>query len=287
MSEQPDMHGKRCLVTGANSGMGRATAAALARMGAQVIVACRDQRKAESTRDTLAAETGNTDLDCLWGELASLAQVRTMANEFLAREQPLDVLVNNAGMISAARTLTVDGIEQTFAVNHLACFLLTTALLPALERAPRARIVTVASDVHRIARYDADNLQLERGYGAYRAYALSKLANIMFTHELARRLRGTNVTANCCHPGYVGSNFGNSSNVVFRAIMRLSRPFLASTEKGAQTAIHLASSPEVEGISGQYFVNRKVAKPARIAVDDARTRELWEISERLIAASAA
>jgi len=279
-TESGAMHGKLCMVTGANSGMGKVTALSLARMGAHVVVTCRNQSKAEQTRDEIADASHSNDVTCLWGDLSSQAQVRQLAESFNSKFDTLDVLVNNAGMLDSARTLTEDGIERTFAVNHLACFLLTNLLLDPLRQAGQGRVVTVASDVHRLAKYDPDNLQLEHGYGAYKAYCLSKLANIMFSHELAKRLAGTNVTANCCHPGYVGSNFGSSANLLFRIVMAVSRPFLSSTDKGSRTAIYLATSPQVSGISGEYFEKQKIAKPAA-SFDAARTRELWQISARM------
>jgi len=281
------MSGRRCLVTGANSGMGRVTAAALARQGAEVVALCRSRDKAQATCEAIAAETGRSSLAPLAADLGSQAQIRAVADEFRGRYDRLDVLVNNAGLLAGERTLSEDGIELTFAVNHLGTFLLTRLLREPLERAPAARVVTVASDVHRLARFDPDNLQLERGYGGYKAYCLSKLANILFTFELARRLAGTRVTANCLHPGLVASNFGSGAKPWFRALMSVSRPFLVSPEKGAETAIHLASSPEVEGVTGRYFKNKRIAEPSRAARDEAAARELWAISERLTGLAAA
>lgn len=269
------------MVTGANSGMGKITAIALAKMGARLVITCRDQAKSEQARDEIAVASQNSDITCLWGDLSSQKQVRQLAQSYKDKFDKLDVLVNNAGMLDSERTLTEDGIERTFAVNHLACFLLTNLLLEPLHNADKARVVTVASDVHKLAKYDPDNLQLERGYGAYKAYCLSKLANMMFSHELARRLDGTSVTANCCHPGYVSSNFGSGGNLIFRIVMAVSRPFLSSTDKGSRTAIHLATSPEVENISGEYFENQKVSKPAKGSFNDTQCRELWGISERM------
>ena len=275
------IQGKLCLVTGANSGMGRAAAVALARQNAHVIVACRDERKAQATRDELVAESGNASIEYLWGDLSSRGEIHSLAETFHERHEHLDILLNNAGMIAGPRTLTEEGIETTFAVNHLGPFMLTLLLLPALLRVRGARIVTVASEVHRIARFDPNNLQLERGYGAYRAYALSKLANIMFTHELAKRLEGTGISATCCHPGYVGSNFGRNADFPFRTVMSIVRPFLTASEKGSDTAVYLATSAEVEGKSGGYYIRRRKVSPSRVATDDRLTAQLWEISKNL------
>lgn len=280
------MRGKVCMVTGANSGMGKVTATALARMGAHVVITCRNQAKTEQARAAIMQEAPNSEITGLWGDLSSQAQVRQLAERFKSQFSTLDVLVNNAGMLDAERTVTEDGVERTFAVNHLAPFLLTHLLLESLQRAEQGRVVTVASDVHKLAKYDPDNLQLESGYGAYKAYCLSKLANMMFSHELAKRLAGTSVTSNCCHPGYVGSNFGSGGNFLFRMLTTVSRPFLTSTDKGSRTAVYLATSPEVAGVSGEYFENQKIAKPAS-SFDPARTGELWNISERLVGLASA
>ncbi|MCP5149212.1 MAG: SDR family oxidoreductase [Ectothiorhodospiraceae bacterium] len=277
---------KTCLVTGANSGMGLVTAEALARTGARVILLCRSLDKAERACETVARSSGNTDVVPLAADLASQRQIRAAAERFKGQFDRLDVLVNNAGMLAADRTLTEDGIESTFAVNHLGPFLLTNLLREPLERSDAARVVTVASDVHRLARFDPDDLQLERGYGAYKAYCISKLANIMFTFELAKRLASTRVTANCLHPGLVGSSFGRDAKLWFRVLMMVSRPFLVSPEKGAETAIYLATSPEVAAVSGAYFKRCRVASPIPVAHDPAATARLWSISEQLTGATA-
>lgn len=271
------MHGKVCLVTGATSGIGKAAATALARRGAQVVLVGRDRGRAED----VAAEIGSFGAAAPSVEIADLAsmeQVRALAGRLAALER-VDVLINNAGLIAGERRATPDGFEHVFAVNHLAPFLLTNLLLPKLT--PPARVVTVTSDAHGAASLDLGNPHLAHGWDSWRSYANSKLANILFTRELARRLDGTGVTANCAHPGVVRTGFGREAKPLMRYGLILARPFFLSPERGADTVVYLASSPEVAGETGGYYVKRQRREPSAAARDDATARKLWEISEEM------
>lgn len=272
---------KVCIVTGANSGMGLVTATALAGMGAEVVLLCRSQQRGLSARDRIAGDLPNAKVDLITADLGSLGGVRAAAAAFKSKHDRLDVLVNNAGMVADGYSVTDYGVELTFAVNHLGPFLLTNLLLDPLRAAEQGRVVTVASEVHRLAKPDFDEFALKYAYGGYRAYCLSKLANILFTLALAKRLQDTRVTANCLHPGAVGSNFGQSGSALMRAVVRLSRPFLRSSEKGAETAIYLASAVEMAGVSGKYFSDKKIIAPSKTAQDCELAERLWRLSVRL------
>jgi NAD(P)-dependent dehydrogenase (short-subunit alcohol dehydrogenase family) len=268
------------MVTGATSGIGREIAAGLARQGATVAIVGRDRSKCES-----AVQYAGGDSSYLIADLSSQAQVRRLAEEFLQKHAVLHVLVNNAGVFMADRKTTADGIEYTFSVNHLAPFLLTSLLLEKLKANAPARIVTTSSVAHRAARIDFDDIGFERrSYGGIKAYGQSKLANILFTRELARRLGPTRVTANCFHPGGVRTGLMEGNPARYRAVWAAASPFLLSAEKGADTGIYLASSPEVEGVSGRYFVKRKEEKPSDAALDDEAAARLWKLSEQMTGA---
>lgn len=276
---------KIALVTGANSGMGRATTTALARAGYRVVMLCRNaQRGAEALEAVKAAvgpQAGGIELELC--DLSSLASIRDFSVRLHAKIEALDVLVNNAGLISPKRRATADGFELQLGVNHLGHFLLTVELLD-LVKAARGRIVVVASGAHKAGRIHWEDLQLKKSYSVFGAYGQAKLANILFTRELARRLEGTGVTANCVHPGAVGTNMGVDRETGFgRTIMSLLRPFFLTPEQGADTAIYLATSPEVSGVTGQYFYRRKPAPVSKQAQDDEAAKRLWEVSEALTA----
>jgi len=275
------MNEKICLVTGANSGIGKVTAKDLAAGGATVIMACRNRDKGEAARGEIVRETRNENVDLMIADFSDLSQIRRLAAEVKAKYPRLHVLVNNAGSHYSKRTVTVDGYEATFAVNHLGYFLLTVELLDLLKSTAFARVVNVSSEAHRSARINLDNLNLENGYSGWKAYGKSKLANVLFTYELARRLKGTGVTANCMHPGVVGTNLFNHVGGLAGKIVRLFTPFMRTPEKGADTVIWLASSPEVEGITGKYFVDRKEQTTNPQSYDTAVAARLWEISERM------
>jgi len=273
-----DMLGRVCLVTGANSGLGLATAAELARLGATVIMLCRNIDRGSAARDRIVRETGNSNVSLVIADLASLDQVRRAAADVTRDHASLHVVVNNAGINARQRRLTIDGFESTLAVNHLAPFLLTSMLAPLLRASAPARVVTVASRVERLGRIHFDDLQLEHGYTAVRAYAQSKLANILFTYELAARLAGTGVTANCLHPGYVNTALMRETPAWMRALWH---PFLPNAGRGARTTIYLASAREVEHVTGAYFERCRPVRSSRRSYDVAARRRLWDASAAL------
>ena len=275
------MHDKTVLITGGTGGIGRATAMGLASTGARVGITGRDRSRAERAAAAIARESGNSAVDVFVADMSSQTEVRRLAGEALSTYPRLDVLINNAGVFRSERITTEDGLEATFAVNHLAYFLLTNLLLDRLEAGAPSRIVNVASADHGNATIDLDDLQGEKGYRGAKAYSRSKLANVLFTHELARRLEGTGVTANCLHPGVVGTNLGSGVSGVFGFVVRALRPLMKSPEKGAETSIYLASSPEVEGSSGGYFVKKAQARPSDVSYDERLARRLWEASAEL------
>jgi NAD(P)-dependent dehydrogenase (short-subunit alcohol dehydrogenase family) len=277
-----DWKSKTIVVTGATSGIGRATALGLAKLGSRLILVGRDAGRAEETRAEIQNVTGRNDVEVVRGDFAQLAEVRRVADELLARTEAIHVLVNNAGVTMMKRTTTPDGFETTFAVNHLAYFLLTGLLLPRLRAAaPAARIVNVASDAHRWGALDLDDLQNERQFKAMKVYGQSKTANLLFTRELARRLAGSGVTVNALHPGAVATRLGRGNGPVLDLVQRAIGLFMKSPEQGAATSIHLASAAALEGVSGRYFADRKEKQPAAHATDDVTARRLWEISEGL------
>src|SRR5690606_2968390 len=278
-----DMSGKICVVTGATNGIGKVTALELAKMGATVIVVGRSAERTESVVKEIQQASGNNAVEALLADLSVQAQVRELAAAIQRKYEHLDVLVNNAGGMFLRREETADGIEMTWALNHLNYFLLTNLLLDTLKRAPAARIVNVASDAHEGGKIQFDDLEFkQRRYGWMVAYAQSKLANIMFTYELARRLNRTNVTANTLHPGFVNTNFGANNGTLARIAKVVMRPLALSLEQGASTIIYLASSPEVEGVTGQYFVKCKPHRSSKASYDEAVQRRLWRVSEEMV-----
>jgi len=276
------MDGRVCVITGATSGIGRAAAEQLASLGARLVIVARDPARGAAARDEIVAATGNREVALEIADLASQRQVRELAARLLAAEPEIHVLVNNAGLALGERRLTEDGLEETFAVNHLAPFLLTNLLLERLRGSSPARVVTVASAAHRGAAIPFDDLNGERGFSGWIAYGWTKLANILFTAELARRLAGSGVTATCLHPGVVATGFGREGPFLVREFQRLlGRVFLLDPKQGADTLVWLASSPEMEGASGGYYAKRRLATPSRAAGDAAAARRLWQESERL------
>ena len=278
-SEGP-MSGQVCVVTGANSGIGKAAALTLARFGAEVILVCRDSARGAAARAEIAAAAAAGQPRLEIADLSSMTEVRDLAGRLSALGR-LDVLINNAGLVLGERRTSADGFEYTFAVNHLAPFLLTNLLREQLAGSAPARVITVSSAAHRGARLNLDDLQLAGHFNGWRAYSNSKLANILFTTELARRLTGTGVTANCLHPGTVNTGFGRDGSRLLRFGLDLGRRFLRTAGQGADTVIYLASSPDVAGATGGYYVNRKLRTPSRAARDQATARRLWEISAEL------
>ena len=273
------MTGKICLVTGATSGIGNVTAYTLAAHGAELILAGRNQQKAEDTIQWIKSGTGNNSIHYLLADFSDLQQVRELVTNFRERFARLDVLVNNAGAFFNTRRMTPYGIEMTLLVNHLAPFLLTNMLLDRLKKSPQARIVNVSSDAHKYDTMDFDNLGFKRGYTGMKAYARSKLANILFTYELARRLSDCDVTANALHPGHIATDIWRTNFSIFGPALKWVMGFFAlSPEEGADNSIYLASSPEIEGVTGKYFVKREAAKSSPISYDQDIAQRLWNIS---------
>jgi len=294
---------KTAIITGANSGIGKETARHLIQHGYHIIMVCRNPQKAEAARAELEHEISNSpmkDSGSVQGkanetdevsasksrleveicDLSDMSSIRELATRLRTRLTAVDRLINNAGILSPAqRELTREGFEKTFATNHLAYFLLTRELLPLLQAAPEARIVNVASDAHRYGRFDPNNLQLERGYSTSKAYGNSKLFNIMFTHELAKQLSGSNITTYSLHPGVVNTNFAAGNNSLFGKLFNLGRFFMLTPEKGARTTNYLATEPNIEHWNGRYFSNEKLSKATPIATNDDACKTLWKQSE--------
>lgn len=281
MSLKNKMQNKICLITGATSGIGQATAMALAQKGAKVIVAGRDEERCQNTVGYIQQETGNFHVDYLVGDLSVQSQIHQMAENFKSRYGRLDVLVNNAAAIFFFRKVSADGIEMTLALNHLAYFLLTNLLRDTLITSAPARIVNVASNSHYGQHLDFDNLQLKRGYNPMRAYGRSKLCNLYFTYELARRLEGTGVTVNAMHPGFVRTNMAANNGWWVRLFLPLVHRNSLTPEQGASTAVYLASSPDVEGVTGKYFVRERERASDPVSYDESVARRLWEQSEEM------
>lgn len=288
MSEQRDMTGKVVLVTGATNGIGEAAAREIARAGATVVIVGRNPEKTARTVENIRRETGNENVRQAIADLSVQSEVRELAAQFLEKYDRLDVLLNNAGAIFNQRYESEDGIELTFALNHLNYFLLTNLLLDRIKATAaqygEARIINVSSGAHQIARNGMRfaDLEYKEGYAGFTAYGQSKLANILFTRELAHRLADTKVTVNALHPGFVYTGFNLNNGGIITALQKLISPLVARTpEKGAETSIYLALSPAVQGVTGKYFVDKKAAAPSAAAQDDAAARRLWEISAEM------
>jgi len=277
------MRGRVCAITGASSGLGYETALALAKNEATVLVLCRSTERGADARRRIADRTGHDDLHVIACDNANLDTVRAAAAEIADRFDRLDVLVHNAGLMLMQRQITVDGLEHTFQVNHLSAFLLTALLREQIEHA-KGRVVVVSSLAHNGARLDFEDLQLERHYSGWDAYARSKLANVLFAYELARRLEGTGVTANALHPGLVRTGFARNNGLGMRALMTVMQlpPLAVSPRRGARTQVHLAASPEVEGVSGRYFAGCRERRSSAASYDEQAQRALWEASEKLV-----
>ncbi|MEP7137614.1 MAG: SDR family oxidoreductase [Chloroflexota bacterium] len=277
------MNNKTVLITGASAGIGLHSAIGLAKLGAKVVMVGRDEGRTSQAAELVKSQTGNPSVTYLLADLSSMREVRQLAQEFKDKYQALDVLLNNAGAIFFARKLSVDGYEMSLALNHLNYFLLTELLLDMLKAAPAGRIVNVSSRAHYRGHVDFDDLQLQHGYAPMRAYSMSKLMNVLFTYELSRRLQGTNVTANCLHPGFVASNFAVNNGWW----VRLGMAFMSgriSVEEGSKCSIFLASAPEVQGVTGKYFnYDLKDTRSSDESYDQNIAKRLWDESEKLVA----
>jgi len=282
------MVGKIVLITGGTGGIGKATAIGLARLGARVGITGRDVARTGQVAADIRAASGNPAVDPFAADMSSQAEVRRLAVAVLETYPRLDVLINNVGGFWAHRHPTADGLERTFALNHLAPFLLTNLLLDRLKASAPARVVTVSSGAQSAGRIDFNDLQSARNYSGQRAYSQSKLANIMFTNELARRLEGTGVTASSVHPGVVRTNFGAEDQAwLFTVVSKVVLPFLKTPAQGAQTSIYLASSPDVDGVTGQFFAGGKPKTANRVAYDTDMTARLWSVSADLVGMTSA
>jgi retinol dehydrogenase 12 len=281
MAQDLRMDGKVCLITGATNGIGLEASKALACQGATVVLVGRDAGRIEAALAQVRQAAPDAKAESLQADFASLKDVRALAEAFQARHSRLDVLLNNAGLVLHERQVTKDGFEAMLGINHLAPFLLTHLLRETLEASGPARVVNVSSEAHRYARLDFSNLQCEREFSMMRAYGNSKLANILFTQALARRLRGSRVTTNSLHPGVVRTGFGHNTQGLMNFVVKAFGLFFLTAERGARTSVYLSSSPEVEGVSGQYFIKCRPAKPSREARDEQLAERLWQVSAEL------
>ena len=279
-----NMQGKICLVTGASSGIGKSTALGLAKKGATVVIVCRDAARGQAALSEIKQKSGNSSADLLVADLSSQEAIRRLATKYKSKYRQLHVLINNAGVYYTKRHVTVDGLEAMFAVNYLARFLLSNLLLDIIKGSAPSRIINVAGAYHAKGKINFDDLQGEKDFDGQRANHQSKLADVLFTYELACRLEGTGVTVNCLHPGMVATSLIDKDKdfpVFFKYFYKLSKPLMKSPARGAETSIYLASSPEVEGVTGQYFVNKKIAQSCPESHDRELARRLWAASEKL------
>ncbi len=284
MITSTDMSGKTCVVTGANSGIGKETALGLARMGARVVLVCRNAEKGRAALEDIRRDSGSSEVHLLTAEMSSQASVRVVADQIRQKYPRLEVLINNAGAAVPKRTLSADGIEKTLAANHLGAALLTFLLLDLLKANAPSRIVNVSSEAQRRARVDMSDLQFERRkYSGFAAYGQSKVLMNAFTFELARRLAGTGVTVNCLHPGVVATNiWGVDPPLLFRLIIAVVKPFMLDSKRGAQTSLYLATSPEVSEVSGKYFIKCKQAESGLLSRDPEAAAEIWQYTQKMI-----
>ena len=275
------MQGKTIVITGATSGIGQVAAEELAALGARLVLVARNKSRAAATLARLEARRHGIAHGVHYADLSRLSEIRRVAAEIAAAEPRIDLLLNNAGALFGRRKVTEDGLELTFATNHMAYFLFTRGLRERLLGSAPARIVSTASDAHEGNQIDFDDLQATKGFRGFKIYGRSKLCNILFTRELARRLAGTGITANCLHPGFVSTRFGDESGGAFSYVVRIAKNFAISPEKGAATIVYLASSPDVAAVSGEYFYKCRVATPSKEARDDESARRLWQETAKL------
>ena len=264
------MTGKVCLITGANSGIGYETSKALAKMGARVVMACRNEAKAKQAQQEIIIESGNPDVDLLIADMSSLDSVRSLADTVKNKYSRLDVLINNAGIMNSVKEMSVDGYEMQYAVHQLGPFLLTHLLLDLLKASAPSRVINLSSKLHSMAKIEFDNLQAEKKFGAFKTYSMSKLAHLMFSYSLAQRLEGSGVTVNAVHPGVIGSNLGSTPGLV--------KIFMKSPKRGAETSVFLASSPSMAKVTGKYFIDCKPARSSKRSYDQDVADRLWELA---------
>ena len=275
------MQGKTVVITGATSGIGEVAACTLAKQGARIVLIERDRTRGEETLKRLESIAPGRHHVAHYANLSRLPEMKRVSEAVAESEPQIDVLINNAGALFNTRQVTGDALEMTFATNHIAYFVVTSLLLERLKATPGARIVCTASDAHKRAKMDFDDLQMEKGYTGFGMYGRSKLMNILFTRELARRLEGSGVTANCLHPGFVATRFGDASGGLGAFVVKTAKKFALTPEEGAKTIIYLASSPEVNGITGKYFHKCQQELPTPEAQNDADARRLWDLSVQL------
>jgi NAD(P)-dependent dehydrogenase (short-subunit alcohol dehydrogenase family) len=276
-----DMTGRVCLITGGNSGIGKATALGLAKLDATVVIVSRDKDKGEAALLEIRTRSGNKDVDAMVCDLSSQDSVRELAHDFRARYKRLHVLINNAGIFLPKRVVTVDGLEATFVTNHLGHFLLTNLLLDLLKANAPSRIINVTSSAHYGTEMDFDDLQGEKKYSGYHAYSQSKLANVLFTYQLAKLLEGTAVTANCLHPGVVRTGFGKDQGGLMNILVRIGSPFMISPEKSAKAEVYLATSPQLEKVTGRFYSKGKEAESSKESYNVTSAEKLWKMSAEL------
>ncbi len=274
-----DIQGKICLITGATSGIGKETAKVLAAKGAIVVLPIRDSLKGDILKDEILEQTPDAKIELMHCNLASFDSIRSFVKEFKSKHDKLHLLVNNAGIWETKRNLSEDGVEMNFAVNHLASFLLTHLLLDTIKKSAPARIINVSSEAHRNGKINFADLEFEKSFSSFKSYSQSKLANILFTKKLSQQLKDTGVTVNCLHPGVVSTGLFEKMPGLFTTVMK---PFMLTPTKGAETSIYLATSPEVEKITGEYFVKKKPKKPATVALRQDVANKLWEVSEKYV-----
>lgn len=274
------MQDKVCVITGANSGIGKSTTIEIAKMGASIAMVCRNQTKAEKAKEEIVKESKNSNIEIFLCDFADQDQIKEVAKQLVDHYPTIDILINNAGFISTSKTreVTPEGLEKTVAVNHLGYFMLTNLLKPSLLNSQAARIVNVSSDAHRFINFKIDNLNLETGYTPMNAYSLSKLLNIHFTTALAKRLEETNITTNALHPGVVRTNFGSNLSGFTNLIFLMAKPFMINADSGAATSIYLATAPEVANVSGKYFAKKKQKRPNNDAENMEYAEKVWQLS---------
>jgi NAD(P)-dependent dehydrogenase (short-subunit alcohol dehydrogenase family) len=275
------MQGKTIVITGATSGIGEVAAERLAEKGARLVLVARDKARGEATLAKLRGIAPGIAHTVHYGDLSRISEMKRVGAEIAAAEPKIDVLINNAGALFNTRKLTEDGLEYTFATNHVAYYVLTLALQDSLRATGRARVVSTASDAHKGAKLDFDDLQSAKSYSGFKVYGRSKLCNILWTRELARRWAGTGVTVNCLHPGFVATRFGSQSGGLLQPVLSVAKSFAITPAKGAETIVYLASSPEVADVSGGYFYKCRPAMPTREAQDDASAKRLWDETTKI------